>query len=156
MLFIQNFRGVKYMSLERFVKAQEGSYEIALNEIRQGQKRSHWMWYIFPQIKGLGYSSTAQYYAIQDENEAENYLNHPILSKRLMEISEELLKLDSNNASEVFGYPDDMKLKSSMTLFFLVSEQEIFEKVLDKFFGGKIDRKTVEILKKMQSNGWDK
>lgn len=100
------------MSLERFVKAQEGSYEIALNEIRQGQKRSHWMWYIFPQIKGLGYSSTAQYYAIQDENEAENYLNHPILSKRLMEISEELLKLDSNNASEVFGYPDDMKLKS--------------------------------------------
>lgn len=152
MLFIQNFRGVKYMSLERFVKAQEGSYEIALNEIRQGQKRSHWMWYIFPQIKGLGYSSTAQYYAIQDENEAENYLNHPILSKRLMEISEELLKLDSNNASEVFGYPDDMKLKSSMTLFFLVSEQEIFEKVLDKFFDGKIDRKTVEILKKMQSN----
>ena len=140
------------MSLERFVKAQEGSYEIALNEIRQGQKRSHWMWYIFPQIKGLGYSSTAQYYAIQDENEAENYLNHPILSKRLMEISEELLKLDSNNASEVFGYPDDMKLKSSMTLFFLVSEQEIFEKVLDKFFDGKIDRKTVEILKKMQSN----
>lgn len=134
------------MSLERFVKAQEGSYEIALNEIRQGQKRSHWMWYIFPQIKGLGYSSTAQYYAIQDENEAENYLNHPILSKRLMEISEELLKLDSNNASEVFGYPDDMKLKSSMTLFSLVSEQEIFEKVLDKFFGGKIDRKTVEIL----------
>ena len=152
MLFIQNFRGVKYMSLERFVKAQEGSYEIALNEIRQGQKRSHWMWYIFPQIKGLGYSSTAQYYAIQDEKEAENYLNHPILSKRLMEISEELLKLDSNNASEVFGYPDDMKLKSSMTLFFLVSEQEIFEKVLDKFFDGKIDRKTVEILKKMQSN----
>ena len=140
------------MSLERFVKAQEGSYEIALNEIRQGQKRSHWMWYIFPQIKGLGYSSTAQYYAIQDEKEAENYLNHPILSKRLMEISEELLKLDSNNASEVFGYPDDMKLKSSMTLFFLVSEQEIFEKVLDKFFDGKIDRKTVEILKKMQSN----
>lgn len=152
MLFIQNFRGVKYMSLERFVKAQEGSYEIALNEIRQGQKRSHWMWYIFPQIKGLGYSSTAQYYAIQDEKEAENYLNHPILSKRLMEISEELLKLDSNNASEVFSYPDDMKLKSSMTLFFLVSEQEIFEKVLDKFFDGKIDRKTVEILKKMQSN----
>lgn len=144
------------MSLERFVKAQEGSYEIALNEIRQGQKRSHWMWYIFPQIKGLGYSSTAQYYAIQDENEAENYLNHPILSKRLMEISEELLKLDSNNASEVFGYPDDMKLKSSMTLFFLVSEQEIFEKVLDKFFDGKIDRKTVEILKKTPTNGWDK
>lgn len=137
------------MSLERFVKAQEGSYEIALNEIKHGRKRSHWMWYIFPQIKGLGYSSTAQYYAIQDKTEAENYLKHPILSKRLTEISEELLKLDSNNASEVFGYPDDMKLKSSMTLFSLVSEQEIFEKVLDKFFDGKIDGKTVEILKEM-------
>lgn len=137
------------MSLERFVKAQEGSYEIALNEIKHGRKRSHWMWYIFPQIKGLGYSSTAQYYAIQDKKEAENYLKHPVLSKRLMEISEELLRLDSNNASEVFGYPDDMKLKSSMTLFSLVSEQEIFEKVLDKFFDGKIDGKTVEILKEM-------
>lgn len=131
------------------MKAQEGSYEIALNEIKHGRKRSHWMWYIFPQIKGLGYSSTAQYYAIQDKKEAENYLKHPVLSKRLMEISEELLRLDSNNASEVFGYPDDMKLKSSMTLFSLVSEQEIFEKVLDKFFDGKIDGKTVEILKEM-------
>lgn len=137
------------MSLERFVKAQEESYEIALNEIKQGRKRSHWMWYIFPQIKGLGYSSTAQYYAIQDKKEAENYLKHPILSKRLVEISEELLKIDNDNASEVFGYPDDMKLKSSMTLFYLVSEKIVFKRVLEKFFCGELDKRTVEILKEL-------
>lgn len=137
------------MSLEQFVKAQEGSYEIALKEIKQGRKRSHWMWYIFPQIKGLGYSSTAQYYAIQDKKEAENYLKHPILSKRLVEISEELLKIDNDNASEVFGYPDDMKLKSSMTLFYLVSEKVVFKRVLEKFFCNELDKRTVEILKEL-------
>lgn len=137
------------MDLERFVKAQEESYETALNEIKQGRKRSHWMWYIFPQIKGLGHSPIAQYYSIQDKNEAENYLKHPILSKRLVEISEELLKLDNDNASEVFGYPDDMKLKSSMTLFYLVSENNVFKKVLEKFFCGKLDERTIEILKKI-------
>lgn len=143
------------MSLERFVKAQEGSYEIALNEIKHGRKRSHWMWYIFPQIKGLGYSSTAQYYAIQDKKEAENYLKHPILSKRLIEISEELLKLDSNNASEVFGYPDDMKLKSSMTLFHCVSGNKLFQKVLEKFFDGVLDEKTVVILEELGGVHYD-
>ena len=137
------------MSLEQFVKAQEGSYEIALKEIKQGRKRSHWMWYIFPQIKGLGYSSTAQYYAIQDKKEAENYLKHPILSKRLVEISEELLKIDNDNASEVFGYPDDMKLKSSMTLFYLVSEKVVFKRGLEKFFCNELDKRTVEILKEL-------
>lgn len=134
------------MSLERFLKAQKGIYETALNEIKNGRKRSHWMWYVFPQIKGLGSSSTANYYAIQDKQEAEDYLKHPVLFKRLMEISEELLKLDSNDAGEVFGYPDDMKLKSSMTLFLLIDGQEVFEKVLDKFFDGEIDERTVEIL----------
>lgn len=137
------------MSLERFVKAQDQSYENALNEIKRGRKKSHWMWYVFPQIKGLGYSSTAQYYAIQNKEEVKEYLSHPILSKRLVEISEELMKLESNNANEIFGYPDDMKLKSSMTLFSLVSEQEIFKKVLDKYFDGKIDERTVEILKEL-------
>ena len=135
------------MSLERFIKAQEHSYEIALSEIKGGRKRSHWMWYIFPQIKGLGYSSTAQYYSIQDRQEAENYMNHPILSERLIEISEELLKVDSDDPSVVLGYPDDMKLKSSMTLFYLISEEIIFKKVLDKFFGGELDKKTIDILK---------
>jgi uncharacterized protein (DUF1810 family) len=135
------------MDLERFVEAQEHSYEVALAEIKSGRKRSHWMWYIFPQIKGLGHSSTAQYYAIQSRAEAEAYMNHPVLSKRLLEISEELLKLDSNDAGEIFGYPDNLKLKSSMTLFSLVSRKTVFKRVLDKFFDGEIDKRTVELLK---------
>ena len=134
------------MTLERFIKAQETSYDIALSEMKNGRKRSHWMWYIFPQIKGLGFSSTAQYYAIQNKEEAERYLAHPILGKRLIEISEVLLQIKSNDASRVFGYPDDMKLRSSMTLFYLVSGDDIFKKVLDKFFDGKIDKKTEELL----------
>ena len=141
-------KGLK-MSLERFVKAQEESYKIALNEVKNGRKKSHWMWYIFPQIIGLGRSSTDQYYAIKSREEAENYLNHPILSKRLIEISEELLKLDSNNARKIFGSPDNMKLKSSMTLFLKISGNEVFKKVLDKFFNGDLDENTIEILKKM-------
>lgn len=134
------------MNLERFVTAQEDSYEIAFHEIRQGRKQSHWMWYIFPQIKGLGYNATSQYYAIQNREEAKAYLEHPVLYKHLIEISEELLKLDSCNPREVFGCPDDLKLKSSMTLFFSVSEQEIFKKILDKFFDGKLDSRTLELL----------
>ena len=136
------------MNLERFIEAQEESYEIALNEIKQGRKRSHWMWYIFPQIKGLGYSSTAQYYAIQNRAEAEAYLNHPVLSIRLLEISEELLNIESNDAGAVFGYPDDLKLKSSMTLFSLISRKTVFKRVLDKFFDGEIDERTIELLGK--------
>ena len=135
-----------YMTLERFIEAQEDFYPIALSEIKNGRKESHWMWYIFPQIKGLGFSYTAQYYAIQSEEEAKEYMAHPMLGTRLLEISEALLKLDSNNASRVFGYPDDMKLRSSMTLFYLVSGNDIFKKVLDKFFDGKIDKNTESIL----------
>ncbi len=134
------------MNLERFVTAQEDSYEIAFHEIRQGRKQSHWMWYIFPQIKGLGHSVTAQYYAIRNREEAEAYLEHPVLSKHLLEISEELLKLDSNDPGEVFGFPDHLKLRSSMTLFYIVSGQEVFKKVLDKFFDGKLDQRTVRLL----------
>lgn len=134
------------MTLERFIKAQEIDYPIALSEMRAGRKRSHWMWYIFPQIKGLGFSSTAQYYAIQSKKEAEEYLAHPVLGKRLHEISEALLEIKSSDASRVMGYPDDMKLKSSMTLFYLVSGDEIFKKVLEKFFDGEIDKKTEKLL----------
>lgn len=134
------------MTLERFIKAQETDYPIALAEIRNGRKRSHWMWYIFPQYKGLGFSSTSQYYAIQNKKEAEEYLAHPVLGKRLLEISEVILELESNDAGKVMGYPDDMKLRSSMTLFYLVSDNEVFKKVLDKFFGGKIDTKTEKLL----------
>jgi uncharacterized protein (DUF1810 family) len=103
--------------LNRFLKAQENSYDQALNEIKAGRKRSHWMWYIFPQYKGLGFSDTSKYYSIQDLNEARNFLEHPILGARLKEISNELLLLNESTANRVFGSPDDLKLKSSMTLF---------------------------------------
>ena len=135
-----------YMTLDRFTKAQETDYPIALSEIRNGRKESHWMWYIFPQIKGLGFSSTAQYYAIQNKKEAEEYLAHPVLGKHLIEISEALLEIKSCDASRVMGYPDDLKLRSSMTLFYLVSGNDTFKKVLDKFFDGKIDKKTEKLL----------
>lgn len=138
------------MSLERFIKAQEYDYEIALAEMKSGRKRSHWMWYIFPPIKGLGYSSTAQYYAIQDKAEAISYLQHSVLGTRLVEICEVLLALECDDPHIILGYPDDMKLKSSMTLFSLVSEKEVFQKVLEKFFAGETDQRTVEILEEIE------
>lgn len=103
--------------MDRFLKAQAGSYDAALREIRAGQKRSHWIWYIFPQIQGLGMSSIAQYYAIESLEEAKAYLQEPTLRARLLEISEALLGLQTGDPSRVMGYPDDLKLRSSMTLF---------------------------------------
>lgn len=135
------------MSLDRFLKAQAGSYDTALHEIRGGRKRSHWMWYIFPQIQGLGFSSTAQYYAISDLQEAKDYLAEPTLRARLLEISGALLTLDTSDASAVFGWPDDMKLRSSMTLFAEAEpECTVFSDVLQKYFGGVKDDKTLKIL----------
>lgn len=134
------------MSLERFLSAQEHDYEIALSEIRNGRKQSHWMWYIFPQIQGLGYSSMARFYAIKDREEAVTYLNHPVLGKRLVEITEALLNLRENDARKVMGYPDDLKLKSSMTLFYVVSGRAVFKQVLDKYYFGELDEKTVSLL----------
>ena len=139
---------MKGEGLERFVKAQEQSYGQALREIQNGRKRSHWMWYIFPQIQGLGHSPTAQYYAVRDQAEAKAYMAHPVLGSRLLEISGELLRLKSSNAREVFGSPDDMKLKSSMTLFEAVSGEPVFGRVLDKFFAGERDMLTLDFLKK--------
>ena len=137
----------KGMKLEKFKKAHETSYERALLEIRNGRKESHWMWYIFPQIKGLGRSSTAQYYAIESLKEAEAFLEDEYLGKNLIEITEALLELDSDNPTEVMGVPDDMKLKSSMTLFELVAgEDSVFSKVLQKYFNGNRDRNTLRIL----------
>ena len=133
--------------LERFLKAQENTYETALREIKEGKKRSHWMWYIFPQIKGLGYSEMAQYYGINGREEAEEYIAHPVLFSRLLEISNALLNLRTNNADWVFGYPDNLKLKSSMTLFYCVTNNNTFKGVLDKFFGGKFDAFTMRGLK---------
>ena len=132
--------------LSRFVKAQEHDYAQALREIRAGRKRSHWMWYIVPQIQGLGFSSTAQYYAIRDLNEAKAYLAHPVLGPRLKEISEALLELDGLSAHEIFGYPDDLKLRSCMTLFRMADLNcKVFEQVLEKYYDGEPDRRTVEL-----------
>ena len=135
------------IDLSRFTRAHRRSYDTALKEIQNGRKVSHWMWYIFPQIYGLGYSETAQYYAIESLDEAAAFLQDPYLGGNLREISGTLLGLESSNATEVFGRPDDMKLRSSMTLFSLVSESDaVFQQVLYKFFSGKPDEKTLRIL----------
>lgn len=134
-------------NLYRFKKVQDKDYPIALEEIKNGCKKSHWMWYIFPQLKDLGYSPTAKYYGIDGKEEAIAYLTDEILRSRLIEISKALLSLETSNATEIFGYPDDMKLKSCMTLFFSVAPQiDIFEKVLEKFFAGERDEKTMDLL----------
>ena len=134
--------------LSRFRKAQEQDYETALSEIRAGHKRSHWIWYIFPQIAGLGFSATSEYYAISDIDEARAYMVDDLLHKHLIEISKALLELESSDASDVMGYPDDLKLRSSMTLFREAAPDEaVFQQVLDKFFDGEPDSKTLEILK---------
>ena len=133
-------------NLERFKKAQEKDYSRALEEIRNGYKESHWMWYIFPQIAGLGMSYTAQLYSIADIDEARRYIEHPVLGERLIEISRALLTLESSDAGAVMGYPDDLKLRSCMTLFAQVSDDPVFKAVLDKFYGGRADTRTLELL----------
>lgn len=134
-------------NLQRFLDAQQRDYEKALAEIKAGRKQSHWMWYVFPQIQGLGYSETSKYYAIKNKEEALAYLNHPDLGKRLVEICNALLEAKTNDAHKIFGSPDDAKLKSSMTLFDAVAEEQpVFRQVLDKFFGGKKDEATLRLL----------
>jgi uncharacterized protein (DUF1810 family) len=133
--------------LTRYMEAQETNFQIALSEIRNGRKESHWMWYIFPQIQGLGFSETSQYYAIEDILEASAFLKYPILGSRLNMVCHELLALDYNDAYKIFGSPDDLKLKSSMTLFSLVPNADpVFQQVLDKFFHGEKDPKTLKII----------
>ncbi|WP_426492118.1 DUF1810 domain-containing protein [Hymenobacter sp. 102] len=135
-------------TLQRFLDAQQRDYATALAEIRGGRKRSHWIWYIFPQLQGLGYSETARFYAIQSRQEAEAYLQHPVLGSRLQEISAALLTLESTDATRIMGSPDDLKLRSSMTLFAaLEGADPVFQRVLDKFFGGEPDEKTLHILR---------
>lgn len=133
--------------LDRFVKAQEGDYDRALAEIRGGRKRSHWMWYIFPQLEGLGLSSTSRHYAIKGLDEARAYLDHPVLGPRLRECAEAVVGLEGRSPSEVFGSPDDMKLRSSATLFARVSPPgSVFERLLETCFQGRPDEKTLERL----------
>ena len=138
---------MKY-DLERFISAQEHSYKTALSEIHNGKKVSHWIWYIFPQLKGLGRSYNSEYYGISNADEAKSYLSHPILGARLVEITEALLNLEENDPLKVMGSPDDLKLKSCMTLFAYISEDgSIFHRVLDKYFGGSRDERTLSIIK---------
>ncbi|HEX8351003.1 MAG TPA: DUF1810 domain-containing protein [Hymenobacter sp.] len=139
---------IKESNLKRFINAQASDYQIALSEIRTGQKRNHWMWYIFPQIQGLGFSETSKYYAIKDTREAEDFLNHPVLGTRLVQICNELVKLGSSDATRILGSPDDLKLRSSMTLFASITTNSIFQQVLDKFFAGKKDRQTLQLIGK--------
>jgi len=136
------------MDFERFIEAQQNSYAQALAEIQSGRKQSHWMWFIFPQLKGLGASETAAYYGINDRYEAAAYLQHPILGPRLVEISKALLAVQGLSASQIFGHPDDLKLRSSMTLFSLTGNANpVFNQVLEKYFTGAKDPKTLELLK---------
>ena len=134
--------------LNRFLKAQEDTYVRALAEIKVGKKRSHWMWFIFSQIKGLGQSQVSKYYAIQNFEEAILYLENSLLKSRLLEISHALLELDVSNIADVLGSIDTLKLKSSMTLFHMVDKEEkVFMEVLRKYFHNELDQRTVEILK---------
>jgi uncharacterized protein (DUF1810 family) len=133
--------------LRRFVDAQSHNYVDALAELRSGQKRSHWMWYVFPQFEGLGRSPMAQRYAIKSVAEAEAYLRHPLLGARLMECAEALLGLEGRSAHQIFGSPDDAKLRSSATLFSRVAPAgSVFHRILDRYFAGEADHRTVELL----------
>jgi uncharacterized protein (DUF1810 family) len=135
--------------LARFLAAQEPIYADALDEIRAGHKRSHWMWFVFPQASGLGTSPTARHYAIRSVAEARAYLAHPTLGHRLRECAESLLRVRGRSASEIFGYPDDHKLRSSVTLFASISEKDsVFEKVLERYFGGKPDPLTLRFIER--------
>ena len=139
--------GPDRFDLDRFVRAQESDYKQALEEITGGRKRSHWMWYIFPQFAGLGLSSTSQHYAIGSLDEARAYLAHPILGPRLIECAEATLNVKGRSAHDMFGAPDDMKLRSSATLFVLVSpDDSVFHRVLEKYFEGKRDQRTLDLV----------
>ncbi|HSQ78750.1 MAG TPA: DUF1810 domain-containing protein [Nitrospirota bacterium] len=139
-------RGDPY-DLARFISAQEGVYDRALAELRDGRKSSHWMWYIFPQIDGLGHSPTTRLYSIKSLEEARQYLAHPVLGARLVACAEAVLAVQGRSASDIFGHPDDWNLQSSMTLFELVAgPRGVFERVLDKYYQGKRDTRTLQIV----------
>ena len=134
--------------LSRFLEAQAGIYESALAEIRAGRKQSHWMWFIFPQVAGLGFSATSQHFAIKSRAEAEAYLAHPVLGARLNECAEAALEVKDRSADDVFGPVDAMKLRSSATLFAAVSPHgSVFQRILDRYFQGRADDRTNELLR---------
>jgi uncharacterized protein (DUF1810 family) len=134
-------------NLNRFVEAQLTDYQAALAELRGGEKRTHWMWYVFPQIAGLGLSSMSARYAIQNADEARAYLAHPTLGRRLIECAEAVLAVENRTASQIMGSPDDMKLRSCATLFDFISEEgSVFQRILDKYYAGGRDHRTLELL----------
>lgn len=137
------------LNLERFVVAQEHTFDTALEEVKNGKKESHWMWFIFPQIIGLGESDTALYYSLTDIGEAKLYLEHQVLGPRLVKITNELLALDTDDPVSVFGELDSLKLNSCMTLFDVVSDDnDVFNQVIEKFYDGEKDQKTLQLIKK--------
>lgn len=139
------------IDLNRFITAQESIYDNVLTELTSGRKRTHWMWYIFPQIDGLGHSSTSKHYAIKSIAEARQYLNHPVLGTRLLECAEAVFAIEGRSISEIFAYPDNLKLKSSMTLFACVADQcSVFARILDKYFDGERDVLTLQTLEEFK------
>jgi uncharacterized protein (DUF1810 family) len=133
--------------LSRFVRAQQDDFEPALAEIRSGKKRTHWMWYIFPQLDGLAFSATSKHYAIKSIEEAKAYLEHPILGSRLRQCAEAADRVKGRSAREIFGSPDELKLRSCATLFdCLLPPGSVFDRLLDKYYGGERDRKTLRLL----------
>ena len=140
-------------NLNRFLQQQDADYPAALAEIRRGRKESHWMWYIFPQLRGLGQSTVAWYYGIADLGEARAYLEHPVLGRRLREITQVALECGETNAVRLFGRPDNMKFRSCMTLFAQVSGDDLFDRALERFFDGQPDRMTLQLLQKKNGDG---
>ncbi len=140
------------MSLSHFIAAQDERYEHIVNELKKGQKKTHWMWFVFPQVLGLGRTAMAKKYAIKSIAEAKAYLDHPLLNQRLRECTQIVLDIDIDNAKQIFGTPDYLKFRSSMTLFKQVTEtNQIYKNALSSFFDGEEDMLTVEILKNWQA-----
>lgn len=137
--------------LQRFVSAQECQYNDAISELKSGRKLTHWIWFVFPQLEGLGRSPTAQHYAIRSLAEARAYLDHPLLGARLKECTSAVLNVEGRTAHEIFGHPDDLKFHTCMTLFAAISGQEsIFEKAIEKYYNGTSDQATLDLLKAME------
>jgi uncharacterized protein (DUF1810 family) len=143
--------------LSRFVRAQEADYDHALSEIKSGRKRTHWMWFIFPQFDGLAFSATSKYYAIKSAAEAKAYLDHPVLGPRLLECAEAVVQFNGRSAAEIFGSPDDLKLRSSATLFASVLPAgSVFDRLVEKYYRGERDGKTLELLTAAEANKTDR
>ncbi len=156
------------IDLSRFLSAQKKDFETALSEVREGRKESHWIWFIFPQLRGIGHSSMSRYYAVENLEEAAAFLQEPVLKKNLLTICSALLDQEKEDPSDIFGWPDDLKVRSCMTLFDraarelaaregradIAPEYSVFRKILDRFYEGTEDEITLEILKELEEESW--